>query len=927
MAPSSGTARGESSSPLPSGTVTFFFSDIEGSTQRWESFRDAMQAAVAQHERLLRAAIERHHGYVFKTIGDAFCAAFATAPEAARAALESQTSLAAEDFSAVGGLRVRIGIHTGHADERDGDYFGPAVNRVARLMSIGHGGQILLSAASRALVESELPQGASIQDLGSHRLKDLTNPEQVWQLTIPGAAETFPPLKSLDALPNNLPIHHTSFRGRERDLDDVKKLLREHHLVTLFGPGGIGKTRLALQAAAEVLDDFPDGVWLADLGAISDPELVPSVIAKVLGVVPGEEHTVSDALVQWLKRKQLLLILDNCEHLLETVTQLVDSILRTSSGVRIVTTSRQALGISGEFVYRLASLEMPAAVPNLSADEALRYGAIALFVDRATASDMRFALTDDNVPGIADICRRLDGIPLAIELAAARVKVLSIPNLAQRLNERFKILTAGSRTAVPRQKTLSALIDWSYDLLSTQERTLFDRCAIFAGGFSLDAASAVCAGEGVDEADILDLLASLSDKSLVVAETSGEQERYRFLESTRAYAVDRLVASGAQPAMAQRHARYFCDFAVASDDLYLLESTQALAVRLGTEADNFRGALEWSIKRGNDVVLGATLAAALHVLWSDGGLRAEGRYWIDAALAALDESTHPLIAGGLWIALSRLSAGQRRYDAAQRASHLYEHSDDGRRKAMALYLLSSGCLQTGRMEQGLQVSTQAVTDFRKLGIKAGEASTLASGAIFAWSLGDVTSARKQFEEALSLSRHVHDETELARIRGNFAEFEFAGGNPEKALINALEAMTTYARGRNFEFLATYGNNSSAYRVALNDLDGAYDAAFEAVGLARESQSAFDIAVGCQHLALIGALRGHTREAALVLGYVNEKFGELGIHREYTEKWGFEKIKALLAATLSAAELDELTKQGAKLSDDQAIEAALPIAKP
>src|SRR5579872_799466 len=280
--------------PLPpSGTITFLFTDIEGSTARWEAHGSTMGTAVASHDEAMRAIFEQHEGYVFKTVGDAFCVAFATAPAALTAAVEAQRALAAMDHSSVNGLGVRMGLHTGHADERDGDYFGPTVNRVARLMSVGHGGQILLSAATRALVESELPQGASIQDLGSHRLKDLTNPEQVWQLTIPGAAETFPPLKSVDALPNNLPIHHTSFRGRERDLDDVKKLLREHHLVTLFGPGGIGKTRLALQAAAEVLDDFPDGVWLADLGAISDPELVPSVIAKVLGVVPGEEHTVS----------------------------------------------------------------------------------------------------------------------------------------------------------------------------------------------------------------------------------------------------------------------------------------------------------------------------------------------------------------------------------------------------------------------------------------------------------------------------------------------------------------------------------------------------------------------------------------------------------------------------------------------------------
>jgi len=496
---------------LPTGTVTFLFTDIEGSTQRWEHDRDAMRVAVAQHDALMRKAIESHRGYVFKTVGDAFCAVFSRADDALAAALAAQHALDAEDFANIKRLRVRMGLHAGEADVRDGDYFGPAVNRVARLMSIGHGGQVLISGAVEHALHDALPSGATLVDLGLRRLKDLTQPEQVWQLVMTGLPHEFPPLNSLDARANNLPVQLTNLLGRERDLEEVKSLIGSHRLLTLSGAGGIGKTRLAVQAGADLIDRYPDGVWFADLAPISDPQLVASVVAKVVGIAQTEQRRVDEAIPQWLKRKQLLLILDNCEHVIQAAAELAAAVLGAAPLVRIVATSRQALGIGGEVVYRLPSLALPETLTGLSAETASAYGAIALFVDRATASDTRFVLSDDNAAIVAEICRRLDGIPLAIELAAARVRVLSISNLAQRLNERFKILTEGSRTALPRQKTLGALIEWSYGLLNPQEQTLFNRIGIFAGGFSLDAATAVCAGESLDESDILNLLSSLTE--------------------------------------------------------------------------------------------------------------------------------------------------------------------------------------------------------------------------------------------------------------------------------------------------------------------------------------------------------------------------------------------------------------------------------
>jgi class 3 adenylate cyclase len=352
-------------SARPTGTVAFLFTDIEGSTQRWESNRRAMDDAMKRHDALLRVAIERHSGYVFKTIGDAFCVAFARVSDAVATAFEAQRALSAEDFSSVGGLTVRMGLHAGEASERDGDYFGPAVNRVARLMSIGYGGQILLSGVTRDLAHSDLPTGTSLLDLGTHRLKDLTEAERVCQLTIAGLPAEFPALRSLDGIPNNLPIQSTSLRGRGRDLQEVKSLLTQHKLLTLFGSGGIGKTRLALQVGAEILDQNPDGVWFADFAPITEPELVSSVIAKEIGMPQVEDRRLDESLAQWLRRKRLLLILDNCEHVLEPVAAIADIVMRRCPDVRMLATSRQALGVSGEAVHRLPSLVAPE--PGLNA--------------------------------------------------------------------------------------------------------------------------------------------------------------------------------------------------------------------------------------------------------------------------------------------------------------------------------------------------------------------------------------------------------------------------------------------------------------------------------------------------------------------------------------------------------------------------------
>jgi predicted ATPase/class 3 adenylate cyclase len=638
---------------LPTGTITFLFSDIEGSTERWETHGGAMKAAVARHEKLVRQAISRYDGYIFKTLGDAFCCAFATAPNALNAAVEAQRALATEDFSAVHGLRVRIGLHTGYADERDADYFGPVVNRVARLMSIGHGAQVLLSDATRALVQNEAPPDTIFTDLGVHRLKDLAQPERVWQVALDGHKSDFPPLKSLDALPNNLPIQVTSFRGREQHLEDLKLHLLEYRLITLVGAGGVGKTRLAVQLGAEVLDRFSDGVWISDLAPIAE-SVVSSVVAKTLGVSQAQVRLTDECITQALKGRQLLLVLDNCEHVLETAAALADAIHCHCPNVRIIATSRQALGVRGEKVVRLDSLAVPGTLANINPTAALEFGAVALFTDRASLVDRSFRLGEDNAHIVSEICRRLDGIPLAIELAAARVNVMNVRNLAQRLDERFKVLTGGSRTALPRQKTLRALFDWSYDLLGPQEQLLFNRVAIFAGSFTHDAAALVCGDDGAEQEDVLDLISSLADKSLIVVDTSGNQERYRVLESTRQYALAKLRASGEHERLARRHADYFCSFAHQPETKFgAIPLNEWLAI-LEPDMENFRATMDWALVKGRDVSLGASVAVALGMFWWHGGIEAEGLRWIQLALHKIDEAQEPGVAVQLRQALSLL---------------------------------------------------------------------------------------------------------------------------------------------------------------------------------------------------------------------------------------------------------------------------------
>jgi predicted ATPase/class 3 adenylate cyclase/DNA-binding CsgD family transcriptional regulator len=625
---------GEGTFVLPTGTVTLLLGDVEGSTRAWEADWEAMSGAVAELNGLVDELVGVHDGVrpVEQGEGDSFVAAFARARDAVACALAIQRALVA------GPLRLRLGVHAGDVVRRDEDnYVGPAVNRAARVRDLAHGGQTVVSQTAADLAADALPEGASLRDLGVHRLRDLSRPERVFQLDHPELAAEFPPLRSLDAHRHNLPVERTRFVGRAAEMAELAHLMDDNALVTLVGAGGCGKTRLALQVAAELVDRFADGVWLADLASLADPATVPTQLGQVFGLRPGPGVTPTEALAAYLADKAALVVLDNCEHLLDAAASLAEVLLSSCPLVHLLATSRQALNLAGEVTWRVPSLTVPPAEhTDLGPSAIAGVGtceAVQLFADRAGRARPGFAVSEANAARVAEICRRLDGIPLAIELAAARVRVLTPAQIAAGLDDRFRLLTGAPRTALARQQTLHGSIDWSHQLLTDPEQAVFRRLAVFAADFDYGAAQSVCADGQVHAHQVLDLLSLLVDKSLVHVDDSGPEARYRLLETVRHYAAGRLADAGEDADARSRHRDHY---------LALAEETRAhldgpgqaeWRARLGADYPNLRAALVWSHQQG-DVEHLARQAAALSPLWYQAGPTEDGEAWLAAALEA-----------------------------------------------------------------------------------------------------------------------------------------------------------------------------------------------------------------------------------------------------------------------------------------------------
>ena len=777
---------------LPTGTVTLLFTDIEGSTRLWEQHPEAMATALERHDALMRTAIEEAGGYVFKTVGDAFCAAFASAKEAVVATGEARRQLHAETWPGDAVLRVRMALHTGECEERDGDYFGPAVNRVARLEATAHGGQVVVSQATVVLVRDRLPSGMHLVDLGSHHLRDMDRPEQVFQLTMDGVASAFPPLRSHIedpaglANPTNLTQPVSSFVGRDTEVAEVIKLIGNNRLVTLTGSGGVGKTRLAIEVGRAVLPDSSDGVWISELAAVSDSAFVASEMLSDLGIGEQSGHESVATLVEVLSTQSRLVILDNCEQVLDGCAAVADAIVRNCPEIRLLSTSREPLRIEGEVIYRVPSLSLP---PEQVDDRThlAGSGAVALFIERATAQASGFEVTDDDAPLVAAICRRLDGMPLALELATARLRSMSLAKLHDRLEHRFGLLTGGSRVALPRQQTLQGMVDWSFDLLSGPERALFRRTSIFVDGFDLEAAEGVCALDDIPDWDIADLLSSLVDKSLVVAEQRGTEVRYRLQETLRQYGTERLAEAGQGDASeanlaASAHAHYYMAFAeLAAPNLEGRSYSQWMG-RLDVEDLNLRAAFNYALAapEGADRVL--------EQFWS------VRRYWREARLPAQ-------VLAILEQALDHVGSGIT-----------------PTRLSQALYCK---CLLVNHVDRRLAL--EAISDALPLARQAGNQSLEAEvQSRYSRSLSDNGNDQAALEsgaEAVALARQIDDPVVLGMALFQFASVLDQAGDAGAEVVY-LEALALVERSEDHQTERHLRNN---YALVLIDQGNLSDA--------------------------------------------------------------------------------------------------------
>ena len=816
---------------FPSGPVTLVFTDIEGGVGLWEADPEAMAEVSARHNRIVREQIEGAGGHVFRTVGEAFRAVFADPCAALGSAVAVQWAVGAERWPPGVPVRVRVAVHSGACVQREGDYVGPVVSRVARLLAAGHGGQVLVSGAAYELVAGRVPGGVGLRDLGEHRLRDLGRPERVFEVSGPGLAGGFGVLRSLDdpALRHNLPSQAASFVGRAGELAELRVLVSGgSRLVTIVGPGGIGKSRLALQVAAEVLDGAGDGVWLAELAPVAGPELVARTVAAVLGVREEPGRPVLDTVVEAVGDRCLLLVLDNAEHVLGAAAKLADALMRCCPRVEVLVTSREPLGVGGERVFRVAPLPVPPAdlaVPGLLAG----FESVQLFAERAALYRQGFALDEGNAGAVAAVCVRLDGIPLALELAAARLGSLSVPEISSRLDQRFRLLTGGSRTALPRHQTLRALIDWSYDLLTPAEQRVLDRLSVFAGGWTLEAAEAVASEGGAGGAggwQVLDHLAALVGKSLVQAEEARGSTRYRLLETVRDYAAERLAGRpGAELAGTRAAHRDHCLSLVETAGVYLRGPDEAGWLdRLEAEFDNIRAALAFSLADPGSAEPGLRLAAGLRWFCIMRGHSGEVLEALHVLLERPDARMPTLT----------------RARALNASCHLLNHyGDDSAIPALA---------------------GEAVTIARDLADAAATAEALSHLCWFRYERGDLPAALAQIDEAVGLARTTGHPRLMADLLGRRAVFKGEAGDLDAAFADNQEALAqSRAAGDNYRIAITLAN-LGVYEVSAGQLRAARTHLREACTLA-DGRGYLNMSVGLwQNLGLVELLDANPRDA-------------------------------------------------------------------
>jgi predicted ATPase/class 3 adenylate cyclase len=912
----------------PTGTVTFLFTDIEGSTKLWEQNAQAMQIALARHDEVLRSAIEERGGYIFKTVGDAFCAAFSTAIAPIEASLFAQRVLLSQEgwSEETGPLRVRMALHVGGAEERDGDYFGPPLNRVARLLSAAHGGQVLLSAAAQEMVRDQLPVGTSLRDLGEHRLTDLFRPERVFQFSAPDLPVEFPPLRTLDVYRNNLPLQPTPLVGREKEVAQVCDLLRraETRLLTLTGPGGTGKTRLALQAAADLLEDFTDGTFFVPLATLSEAQQFLPAVAETLGVRETGEQRFDEILKDYFHDRQLLLILDNFEQVLRAAPA-VTGLLAAAQGLKVLATSRAHLGLYGEHEFPVPPLTLPDLKSPPPLESLTQYEAVGLFVERARAVKPDFEVTNESAPAVAEICVRLDGLPLAIELAAARIKMLPPKAMLQRLSSRLKLLTGGARDLPVRQRTLRGAIEWSHTLLGDGEKTLFARMAVFSGGRTLEAIEAVCDALGDLPVDAFDGVSSLLDKNLLRQEEGPEGEpRFVMLETIHEYAREKLQESGEAEEIGRAHTEYFLALVEEAEPELVGADQVSWMDRLEAEHDNLRAALSRSLEAG-DSGPALRIGGALWRFWNVRGHFSEGRRWLTAGLSGEGAAPASLRARAS-LGLGYLDLRQGDYPRAVEdleASHsLYQEIGDRRGEAYALCFLGWIALDRNEFDRAEELLEESLALSRAAGTARDVSVSLNALAMLQVYRGDHERATAMQEECLSLAREAGDVQIIAVLTYNLGFTAAMTGEYERAEAFVREARELFREVGDRGMAPLASNRLGFLALSQDDPDRAEELCVEAIRDLQEQAQIPGIDFALDILAGVAASRGGIRRAARL-------WGAVAGYRDATGAPWIPEDRAMIEAHIDAARtrLEEATwreewEKGRSMTLDKAVDCAL-----
>src|SRR3990172_9087680 len=893
---------------LPAGTVTFLFTDLEGSTRLLQHLGDRYAALLQEYRRLLQAACRERGGREVDTQGDALFVAFPRAHDAVAGAVSAQQTIAGHRWPEDVSVRARMGIHTGEPLKTETGYVGMDVHRAARICQAGHGGQILLSPTTSDLIEDDLPAGVGLRDLGRHRLKDLAQPQHLYQVVAAGLPGEFPPLRSLDAHPNNLPIQLTSFIGREREMAAIANLLEQHRLVTLVGAGGSGKTRLSLQVAAHLLDAYPDGIWWVDLAGLIDGSLVPEAVAAVLRVREQSGTLLLTTLGDFLQPRTALLLLDNCEHLVAGCGQLAEALLQRCPDLRILATSREGLAVGGEALFPVPTLSLPdlAHLPPL--ESLSQYEAVRLFAERAATVSPAFKITARNAAVVAQICHRLDGIPLAMELAAARVTVLSPEQIASRLDDQFRLLTGGSRTALPRHQTLQGALDWSFQSLAEPEKSIFRRLAVFAGGFTLQAAEVVCAGAGIATADVLDLLAHLVNKSLVVVEDREDGRRYRLLEPTRQYARDRLREVGEIDGTRARHVEWFLALAEQAEERLHGHEQVTWLRRVEIEHENLRTALEWTVA-GEHWPTALRLAAALAAFWELHGHITEGRRRLDEILSRSAATSIPT-------ALRAKGLGAAADFAA------YQQVQDIHGVAQANRSLGELARAQKNYPEAVARFTASLDLFRKVGDKASIAHTLYYFGLAARAQGAFAQATAHAEEALALSRELEDAYAAAHAIHLLGTVAWYQGDIDRAAALHEQSLPLFQELGDWNCVGTTTTDLGLVAQGRGDLERAASLHKDALRRRSDLGDKPGIAECLERLAAVVEQRGDGAQAARLVGSAEALREALKGPLPPVERPRYEQLVAAVRTSIGEAAFAAAWTAGREMAVDRAVAYAL-----